>query len=80
MMSGTHGIGSYLAAALRKGGRSFDEVFSKIGWGNDTRRHDCGIVEKTVSSVKKRYVVVGLGGPNDRVALSKLFVEIDKLI
>ena len=80
VLSGTHGIGSYLASALRSGGRPFDEVFSKIGWGNDTRRHDCGIVERTVAGTKVRYAVAGLGGDNNLVSLSKLFVEIDKAI
>jgi hypothetical protein len=83
LLSGATGIGSYIGAALDADGRPSTALYSKIGWGDDTRRHDCAIVERTVGTgdpLPFRYVVVGLGGPNDLVALSKLFVELDKVV
>jgi hypothetical protein len=83
LLSGVTGIGSYIGSALASDGRSFTALYSKIGWGDDTRRHDCAIVERTVGAsdpLQYRYVVVGLGGDNDLVALSRLFVALDKLV
>jgi hypothetical protein len=81
---------SYVDIALRHGGREIDRVFSKIGIGDDPFIHDCAIVERTVTDssgdINFRYVVVGLGAPNDLGTpaltgpLFKLFVEIDKVI
>ena len=55
------GHGSYVAEALAHG-RTLDGLFSKIGYGDNFRSHDCAIVERTLPSGSKiRYVVVGLG-------------------
>lgn len=81
LLDGASGIGSYVKAALDNDGRASNIIFSKIGYGNDKRSHDCAIVERTVSGKTLRYVVVGLGSePRDRRELSRLFVELDKCI
>jgi hypothetical protein len=81
---------SYVELALREGGRQYDNVFSKIGIGDDGRIHDCAIVERTVSDplgdIKFRYAVAGLGAPNDLGTLAnpglllQLFTGVDKAI
>ncbi len=76
------GIGSYVNTALTAAGRPPDKLFAKIGWGDDTRFHDCAIVERTLEAGKKiRYVVVGLGSkPNSKPDLYRLFVALDDVI
>jgi hypothetical protein len=81
LMTGAEGIGSYIAGALARDGRATDLVLSKIGYGDDTRSHDCAIVERRVDGKAIRYVVVGLGSQaGNRRSLQELFVQLDQLI
>ncbi|MDQ6670779.1 MAG: hypothetical protein M3069_08510 [Chloroflexota bacterium] len=73
----TSGTGSFLARALFDAHRPFDEVWGKIGIGDDSLFHDCGIVERTVAGTKSRYAVVGLGATSYG-QLAKFFEEVDK--
>lgn len=76
----TSGAGSFIEQFLSANGRPFDNVFSKIGVGDDGYRHDGGIVEHTVGGTKSRYVVVALGAANHGNAgtrLSKVFSRVD---
>jgi hypothetical protein len=79
IMNGVNGIGSYIAAALRSAAppRAFTSLASKIGFGNDSFSHDCGIVTVDRSggpSRRIRYISVILGSPpaKSRSDLSKL--------
>jgi Beta-lactamase enzyme family len=81
LMTGAEGIGSYVRGALARDGRDTDLVVSKIGYGDDTRSHDCAIVERRVDGKALRYVVVGLGSQaGDRRSLGDLFIQLDQLI
>jgi Beta-lactamase enzyme family len=84
MSAANGGIGSYVAEALSRDGRDFTSIISKIGFGDDTRSHDCAIVERTVGDTPIRYVVVGLGSrpfkPSRRRELDDLFIQLDQLI
>ena len=80
-MTGAEGIGSYIRGALARDGRDPGLVVSKIGYGDDTRSHDCAIVERTVDGKALRYVVVGLGSQaGNRRSLEDLFIQLDQLI
>ena len=75
LMTGADGIGSYIRGALARDGRDPGLVVSKIGYGDDTRSHDCAIVERTVDGKALRYVVVGLGSQaGNRRSLEDLFI------
>ncbi len=81
LMTGAEGIGSYIGSALARDGRDPDLVVSKIGFGDDTRSHDCAIIERTVDGKALRYVVVGLGSQaGNRRSLGDLFIRLDQLI
>lgn len=81
LMTGASGIGSYIGAALADDGRAAGTVISKIGFGDDSRSHDCAIVERSVGGKALRYVVVGLGStPRSRADLDKLFLRLDDII
>ncbi|MFC7476058.1 serine hydrolase [Dankookia sp. GCM10030260] len=81
LMTGAEGIGSYIGGTLAQDGRATDLVVSKIGYGDDTRSHDCAIVERTVDGRPIRYVVVGLGSQaGNRRSLGDLFIQLDQLI
>lgn len=81
LMTGASGIGSYIRAALANDGRAPGTVISKIGFGDDSRSHDCAIVERVAGGKPLRYVVVGLGStPRSRVDLNSLFLRLDDII
>jgi hypothetical protein len=88
LMSGTQGIGSYVATGLRLGRRNVTLVTSKIGLGDDLRSHDCAIVTSEPPNPPLRYVVVGLGGKPLQPAhrellrfdLHKLFVRLHDIV
>jgi hypothetical protein len=81
LMTGVSGIGSYIRAALDADGRTPGTVTSKIGFGDDSRSHDCAIVERMAGSKPLRYVVVGLGSTSrSRADLNSLFLRLDDII
>jgi hypothetical protein len=83
LMTGAQGLGSRVKDALVGAQRIPDLVLSKGGSGDDDRKHDCAIVERTLvpSGKKIRYVVVGLGSlPGDDFHLKRMFVKLDDAI
>jgi V8-like Glu-specific endopeptidase len=72
LMTGVHGIGSYVKSALPVGPHDVLNVASKIGCGDERPgcgfSHDCAIVryEQDNSLKKMRYVAVALGSHPDR--------------
>ena len=68
MMTGAQGIGSYIQSALVNASpaRTFTELESKIGFGDDKFSHDCALIRVDTSSTTDptlRFVEVVLGSP-----------------
>jgi LAS superfamily LD-carboxypeptidase LdcB len=82
MKADAGGLGSDANDALHKVGRDPSLVIAKFGLGDDGFRHECAIIERTVSGEHLRYVAVGLGYSPKRKLQNwfDLFVLLDEAI
>ena len=82
MKADAGGLGSDANDALRRAGRVPSSVFAKFGRGDDSFRHECAIIKRTVAGKDLRYVAVGLGHSpiRSRQNWFDLFVMLDEAI
>jgi Beta-lactamase enzyme family len=82
MKADAGGLGSDANDALHEVGRDPSLVIAKFGLGDDGFRHECSIIERTVSGEHLRYVAVGLGYSPKRKLQNwfDLFVLLDEAI